>query len=543
MTSSADKNGPPVVKPAIFIFLGVLAIGFFTSHATLSVDPPARYLEAKGLVDRGSLKIELIDGEPKPPGIFPGKGGELYSYFGIGQSLIFAGPYYIAKYAIGVQSDKLIRSMISITVFPLTLALTAVIFFLLMRRFGLAERDSYIAAILLVFSTGLWQVSKEGQEASHLALFFVLIAYGVIGYQKTGSIWSLTLSSLAVGGAFLIRQDTAPTVICYIVFAFYLISRANRQAKAAGVGLARRLWPYFCLVAATLPALMVHMAINYQKFGNPIAGHNNPFLAQANPFGISRLGDGLAGLLFSPGRSLFLYNPIFILAIPGAVVLWRRARGWAIFLLAVFAVNLLLFGSFRWFHGNCCWGPRYLCRIMPYLFIFVAFFMFRQGRANLMHRIVIVIVSAASVFVQIAAVSMHHVRELTELAMAYNVGWSDREWTMYEPESHFLTIRLANLTDGIDQMAHGQIAPWPTVPDDSLTNKEKLKTPVLNYLAFWPYHLTYYLPAIKPSVAVPLWGATFILIGGVLAGLLLLHAGMRRYGKVNQLTAVSISNE
>ena len=58
-----------------------------------------------------------------------------------------------------------------------------------------------------------------------------------------------------------------------------------------------------------------------------------------------------------------------------------------------------------------------------------------------------------------------------------------------------------------------------------LPEDKQLNAPVLHYLAFWPFHLTYYLPAVNPSLALPLWASTIILIAGILISLLILHQG------------------
>jgi len=98
-------------------------------------------------------------------------------------------------------------------------------------------------------------------------------------------------------------------------------------------------------------------------------------------------------------------------------------------------------------------------------------------------------------------------------------------WTMYEPEAYILKHRLVNLYHGIDDMLNDNIAPWPTQTPDQMTTEEKLTAPTLHYLAFWPFHLTYYLPAVKPNWQIPLWLSSFIFLGGLGLGLLFLLLG------------------
>lgn len=501
------------------LLVSIVLLGFFTSHATLSVDPPARYLEAKAIVDHGRLDVELIVDEGKPPGIYLDEQGKRHSMFGIGQSLIFTGPYYVCRHILGIQSDKLIRSIISITVFPITLGLTSLVFFALLREFGFSVRASYVAAILVIVATGLWQVSKEGQEDSHIALLFALTAYGLRRYENSASIKALALSALTVGYAFIMRSDSTPIVVCYFVFVFYLM-RKNNDLK--------RLAPYVVVIGITLSALLLHCYVSYVRFGNPIFGGLNPAVGNLGPtFSIYNLPHGIRGFLYSPGRSIFLYNPVLIISVMGMFMLWRKHRAWAIFILAVFISLLLLLGSFVAFHGNCNWGPRYFCRILPLLFIPAVFFGFGKARLPGLRRWVFVVITTVSVLVQIAAVSLHHNRELGELAHAYNVDWSARYWTMFEPEANFLKLRVINLYSSLDEMINDKIEPWPTELAQFRTQEEHLRDPILHYLAFWPFHLTYYLPAVKPGLALPLWASTSILLVGVTLALMLLWLGYR----------------
>ncbi|MCP4712926.1 MAG: hypothetical protein GY869_30225, partial [Planctomycetes bacterium] len=136
------------------------------------------------------------------------------------------------------------------------------------------------------------------------------------------------------------------------------------------------------------------------------------------------------------------------------------------------------------------------------------------------------IVLTISVFVQILAVSGNHSRELTDMSHARG-EWSAEQWTMFEPEANILKFRVINLYNCVKDMINGEIPPWPTGPKRLRSINENLNAPVNHYLAFWPFHLTYYLPAIKPQYALPLWASTLILITGILFGFILLLLGYR----------------
>jgi hypothetical protein len=77
--------------------------------------------------------------------------------------------------------------------------------------------------------------------------------------------------------------------------------------------------------------------------------------------------EGLAGLLFSPGKSLFLYVPLLV-ALPFAVLPFaRRFRAEAV-LVGGLTLTLLVQSALWWiWWGGWGWGPRFLVPLMPFL--------------------------------------------------------------------------------------------------------------------------------------------------------------------------------
>ena len=80
---------------------------------------------------------------------------------------------------------------------------------------------------------------------------------------------------------------------------------------------------------------------------------------------------GLRGLLFSPGKSLFLYAPVLILAVLGMPAFWRRHRAVGLVFLVAPWLFVLVYSMKSVWHGGG-WGPRYLVMIVPFLAITAA---------------------------------------------------------------------------------------------------------------------------------------------------------------------------
>lgn len=72
-------------------------------------------------------------------------------------------------------------------------------------------------------------------------------------------------------------------------------------------------------------------------------------------------------LLWSEYRGLFFWNPILLMALPGAIALARANRAEAVMILAVIAICFVEAASFHiWYGGNTI-GPRYLSPALPFL--------------------------------------------------------------------------------------------------------------------------------------------------------------------------------
>jgi hypothetical protein len=78
-----------------------------------------------------------------------------------------------------------------------------------------------------------------------------------------------------------------------------------------------------------------------------------------------RVLEGISGLLFSPGRGLFLYSPVLLFAVVGAVrgrrsVLYRSCA------IALVAYVVVVANVSQWWGGEC-FGARKLAEALPLL--------------------------------------------------------------------------------------------------------------------------------------------------------------------------------
>jgi len=89
---------------------------------------------------------------------------------------------------------------------------------------------------------------------------------------------------------------------------------------------------------------------------------------------------GLHGNLLTPGRSVFVYSPVLLLALPGALALWRRDRPFAVAAGLVVGGYLGAMSKWQNWAGGSDWGPRHIFQITPWLAIAASVWFFSHSR-------------------------------------------------------------------------------------------------------------------------------------------------------------------
>src|SRR6185503_4969652 len=210
-------------------------------------------------------------------------------------------------------------------------------------------------------------VSSEGVALVVAGLYAFATTTLSVGSQALWEHGPATLSvALALWG--LARRDARGTGAAAFALAAAVFMRPTNVLLAiplAAVLLQRTAGAGRSLLAWSAPPLAALAAYNTWHFGTPWSSGRDATLTapwwSADPLA------GLAGLLLSPGRGLFVYSPVLILGVAGLAAGWRRGRP----LFAPAAAGVALFVAacaFRqvWW-GGYCYGPRMLADLAPLL--------------------------------------------------------------------------------------------------------------------------------------------------------------------------------
>ncbi len=180
-------------------------------------------------------------------------------------------------------------------------------------------------------------------------LGFMGLVYGRMPYDVTAA------TALAMWGAVFMhrRNFVAAGALLGAAILVRLDSVLLLPVYWMGIGERRG---YLAFLGAMIPFALLVMAYNLYRFGGVLDdGHGQDPAMAMNPGSI-----GIVGLLFSPGKGLLWYAPMWVVA----AVSCRDPRLWL-----PFALSLLLHGFLYDWTGGTGWGPRFLFQALPLLFL------------------------------------------------------------------------------------------------------------------------------------------------------------------------------
>ena len=276
-------------------------------------------------------RLHLLPAEDPTKHHFP------YSHYGIGMPLVLL-PLYLLQRALHI-APHLLESLAS----PLLLAPTGALLYLAGRELRWSRRLSLAGALVFGALTQALQISQEAWSEPGVALAVALVVLGMLRW-RSGHASGPWLVGSGLGVGLLFRSDSALLVGSALALLPAFVPWRRLLSE-------RRAWAG--LVLPVLPVLAWTAWYSLRRDGTLIpAVYGGSFTTP--------LPTGFYGLVLSPGKGLFAYNPFLLLAIPGAVALWRRDRAATALLVWLMLDRVLLYSRWSDWAGGVSWGPRFL---------------------------------------------------------------------------------------------------------------------------------------------------------------------------------------
>jgi hypothetical protein len=448
---------------ALFLALFLCAAGYDASEGVNHYDL------AQNLVRNGTLGMKHTEST-----VFTrGPDGRMYAMHEIGNALTMV-PWIVAGNAVSHlagkrlkldKADRLSAFLVCLNG-PLELAAMATAFFwILVRRFRVSSAIAMQTCAALAFGTTLFPYSKLAYDGLLLSALLVGALACAWAYEEQPRLWLAALAGCFLGYGVI----TKIPAVFFIPAITWCLAAASWRAVSSRTELAK------VLAAAGLPLLAAAIWQGYYNqlrtghFWLPpvLTGHS----AEYHTFRGAHFFTALAGVLVSPGKSIFLYSPPLLIGIAGWWLMYREHRGQAL-TLAGFVLPFFLWQcSWKYWTGDWGWGPRYFLIVVAPLMLPAAFWLKRATRAR---RLVWAAVLAWGFVIQTAAVWNNWEYRFAVLVQS---GHTEAEM-IWSPRYNLWVDAILNVGRNLERMA-GQRA-WDALPGSS-----PLHTQAVNTINVW----------------------------------------------------------
>lgn len=224
--------------------------------------------------------------------------------------------------------------------------LSVVVVWLTLRRLTRDQRIALLLTAAYAFGTQTWSTSSQALWQHGLAqLLLALSLYCLVRFGDAPR--AAFIVGVLCGLAVLNRP---PDVFYALAIGAFFLVRGWRPLASFGLG----------GLVGSFPFLVYNLLF----FRMPIGGYQS--LVGSDVFR-HPIPDGIAALLLSPGKGLFIYSP-FLFFLIGAPLLKLGAAGRfpTILLWLAFAAQLILYGTMDW-RAGACYGPRFQTDGLPFL--------------------------------------------------------------------------------------------------------------------------------------------------------------------------------
>jgi hypothetical protein len=341
-----DTDFPYRRRTPWFLFMAVFFLYLFsTSREKPWGDATPLWELGDSLANRQSIAIKTR----WPKSLGPGKDGRTYAVAPVLQGVMHApGAFLQRQFGLRFPTYQHIFYRLTCHLAPTVLGtLACVLFFGLCRRLRIGPWPAGLATLGLATATSVWVYARYPySEALQLCCFTGFFAK-VLDVRERPNRINGALLGLWTG---LLLHAKLVYVVCLPGLAVVLLLFLWKRWRAL----------LTVIIAAStvfLPLLGIILLYNHARWGSVLStGYDlsNQAGLRENPL------VSLFGILFSPGKSIFLYSPPLLLAVFAFPRFVRRYRDvvWAM-VLTIVPPLLVTLRMVSW-AGDFSWGPRYV---------------------------------------------------------------------------------------------------------------------------------------------------------------------------------------
>jgi hypothetical protein len=304
---------------------------------------------------------------------------------------------------------------------PLNVAAVVSCFWLL-RLFEFNERIAGLTSIILLLSTTVFHYAQVHQHNNQLLLFVTLGYATALACVLQGRPRFAIFSGLALGAAMLVRASSIVHVLT--VFMFLLGCLVYKTRDKLKIFQVVGLW-----IVGFIPLALLARVCDRIRYGSFWTSGQSLSVKQLTtdplwsgfpefPANYPWIHDphiGIFGVLFTPAKSIFIYDPLLLPCLVLGIVFWQKLSPYIQWYLinGIFNLGLHIFLTSRldFWHGDSAWGARYHVTsvhllLIPLIALFIQRMLLARGLTQSLMRgflILAIIVQMTSVILRPSA--------------------------------------------------------------------------------------------------------------------------------------------
>jgi hypothetical protein len=363
-----------------------------------------------------------------------GRNGKIYAWYGMGQSLLMLPADIIGTYlerlpafANFADHDPDIRAIVvSCSTSILVCVLTVLVCFRFLLLLEFTPNQCIAGAFTLLFGTTFLHYTQNIMENNFLLLLTLTGLCFQYEWLRTGRTRALLTGSLALGANILTRLTTVLDIAAAGLFILLILSAGNMRGRV----LLARLWEYIRVVTPCYAVfVLIDRLYQYLRFGTLWNTYVSVFAEQQRKLDpdlppnfpwTTPLHTGVLGPLITREKSLFLYDPLMLLTIVLAILIWKRFRpeiqAYLTSGFCLLGAYILFYAKYFAWSGDYAWGDRYITTPVQLLaMISIPLLLrYREGLPKIACQLGLAL-AAVSVIVQLASIVFWHPLEIQQM--------------------------------------------------------------------------------------------------------------------------------
>lgn len=223
------------------------------------------------------------------------------------------------------------------------------------------RRWAMLCGFTFAFATSAWSTASRALWEHGPSILFLAIALLALDRlfprntqdhpSETNSLWPPLLAGLALAAAVTMRPTNAVALVLGTILVLWKTPARLRAAYVAGV------------LAVFIPWTLITL----HSYGTLLQPYD-----QASKLGLSpTFFESVAAQLISPSRGLFVFSPIVLVAIAGAVTAWKRKSTTPLEVLSAVAIPcyVVAIALFPIWWAGTSFGPRFMTETLPFIFV------------------------------------------------------------------------------------------------------------------------------------------------------------------------------